>query len=624
MHSDSDRQTHSRLPAPTRRLGGVGARPRFHFPMATGAAALATVLALGAVSAWAEPGGQGQGQGAAKRFAEGRILAAPRAGLADSEFRKTVEKERGRVGKRLDRLHVQVIEVPAGTEEETVQRLRRDPHMKFVELDRAIAPDAVLPNDPQYGSAWHLAKIQAPGAWDTTLGEGVTVAVLDTGVDSTHLDLAANLVPGWNVVSNNADTSDIYGHGTMVAGTVAALSNNALGVTSIAWNAKLMPVRITNDSSTGSAYLSDMAKGITWAADHGARVVNISYDGSGSPTIDSAAQYLRSKGGLVVVAAGNSSANPGYAADPYVIAASATDSADAKAGWSNYGNYVDFAAPGVGIWTTTRGGGYGAVSGTSFASPTTAAVVALTMAANPKLGPAEVEAVLQATVNDLGTAGWDPNFGYGRVNAANAVTKAATSTPGDTQAPAVAVSSPTAGSTVQGLVPVNVTATDNYGVMKVELYVNGALKATDTTAPYQFSWDTTGLANGSANVSAKAYDAASNQGLSTSVMVQVANGLNDTVPPQTRINSPTAGAAVSGTVALSASATDNVQVTLVSLYVDGRLVCSGATSAACSWSTRKATPGSHSVSATAKDAAGNTSSALVSVTIASTTTTKRR
>jgi len=326
---------------------------------------------------------------------------------------------------------------------------------------------------------------------------------------------------------------------------------------------------------------------------------------------------------MVVVAAGNSSTNPGYTADPYVVAVSATDSADAKASWSNYGNYIDFAAPGVGIWTTTRGGSFSAVSGTSFASPTTAAVVALTMAVNPKLAPAEVEAVLQSTVNDLGTAGWDPSFGYagstrqrrhqGRHQHAR-----------DTQAPAVAVSSPTAGSTVQGLVPVNATATDNYGVMKVELYVNGTLKATDTIAPYQFSWDTTGLANGSANVSAKAYDAASNQGLSTSVTVQVANGLNDTVPPQTRINSPTAGAAVSGTVALSASATDNVQVTLVSLYVDGRLVCSGATSAACSWSTRKATPGSHSVSATAKDAAGNTSSALVSVTIASTTTTKRR
>ena len=126
---------------------------------------------------------------------------------------------------------------------------------------------------------------------------------------------------------------------------------------------------------------------------------------TGSSSVASAAQYLRGKGGLTVVAAGNSSTNPGYADSPYIISVSATDSSDNKASWSNYGAYVDVAAPGVGIWTTTNGGGYGAVSGTSFSSPMTAGVVALMMAANPGLSPADLESALKSSADDLGAAG---------------------------------------------------------------------------------------------------------------------------------------------------------------------------------------------------------------------------
>jgi subtilisin family serine protease len=580
---------------------------------------VAAVLAVAAGSAGAEP--PDAAPGASKRYAAGRILVGPRAGLADSEFRKALEKAKGRAGKRLGTLQVQVVEVPAGAEEEAVRTLRGNPHVKFAELDREVALESVVPNDPKYASAWHLAKIQAPGAWDTTLGAGVTVAVLDTGVDSAHLDLGANLVPGWNVVSNSADTSDVYGHGTLVAGTVAALSNNALGVTSIAWGAKVMPVRISNNSSTGSAYVSDMARGITWAADHGARVANISYDASGSPTIDSAAQYLRGKGGVVVTAAGNSSTNPGYAANPYLLAVSATTSTDAKASWSNYGNYVDFAAPGVGIWTTARGGTFSAASGTSFASPTAAAVAALVMAANPQLSPANVEAVLQASADDLGTAGWDELFGHGRVNAAKAVALAVGTTASDTMAPQASITAPSAGKTVSGLVAVDASASDNLAVTKVELYVNGVLKGTDTTAPYAFSWDSTTVANGSATLVARAYDSAGNQGTSPSVAVQVANGTGDTVAPTVTISNPADGATVSGAVSLAASATDNVGVAMVSLYVDGKLLCSSAPAVACTWNARKASAGTHTVSATAKDAAGNSGTASVKVTVGTSTAT---
>ena len=138
------------------------------------------------------------------------------------------------------------------------------------------------------------------------------VAVLDTGVDGTHPDLAGKLLPGWNAVDSSNNTADINGHGTAVAGTAAAATNNASGVAGVAWNAAILPVRITN-SSDGYAYWSDIARGLSWAANQGADVANISYGVSNSSTIASAAQSMRNKGGLVVVAAGNEGVDPGYA-----------------------------------------------------------------------------------------------------------------------------------------------------------------------------------------------------------------------------------------------------------------------------------------------------------------------
>jgi hypothetical protein len=506
-----------------------------------------------------------------------------------------------------------VVEVPAQAEEAIVNRLKRHPHLKFAEVDAAVAPIEV-PNDPKYTSAWHLPKIQAPTAWDTTKGDGVIVAVLDTGVDSAHLDLSANLVlPGWNTVSNNTNITDIFGHGTKVSGTVAAVSNNALGVAAIAPSARVLPVRIS-EQTDGVAYWSDIAEGITWAADNGARVANISYAVTGSATVDSAAQYMRNKGGVVVVAAGNQSTALTYPDDPYLVTVSATDSNDVKASWSNYGACVDVAAPGVGIWTTVAGNTYGAVSGTSFASPTTAAVAALVMAANRNLKPADVEAVLKRSADDLGAAGVDTYYGYGRVNATRAVALALQTVASDTQAPTVAISSPAAASTVEGVVPVDVAAQDNFGVSRVELYVNSKLVASDTTAPYAFGWDaSTTPAGSTASLVAKAFDAANNAGTSSTVSVKV-GGAADTEPPTVAVTSPANNTVVTRTATITATASDKVQLASLSVAVDGKLLCSTSTaSLSCSWNARKAATGPHTVTATAKDGAGN--QAVSSITI---------
>ncbi|MHB8747461.1 MAG: S8 family serine peptidase [Gammaproteobacteria bacterium] len=439
------------------------------------------------------------------------------------------------------------------------QQLALDPSVEFAEVDRRVPVQVTTANDPYYANAWHLAKIGAPTAWDTAKGDGVIVAIIDSGVDSTHPDLAGKLVPGWNLYDNNSNTSDVYGHGTEVAGVVGALSNNSLGVTSVAWNTKLMPVRVS--MSDGSAYLSTIANGITWAADHGANIANCSFATlTGSSTIQNAANYMRSKGGIVVVAAGNYGTLDSTPNTTAMISVSATDSRDALTSWSSYGPYVDVAAPGAGIGTTTNGGGYAAVSGTSFSSPMTAAVLALEKSANPALSNTQLESILESTAVDLGTPGYDYYFGYGRINAAAAVATVITNTTpvADTTAPTTNIASPTGGTTVSGTVSV--------------------------------------------------------KGTSATVTVNVSN-LADTTAPTVTILNPIAGSTVSGTVPVKLSSSDNVAVTVLSLTIDGKLLMtSNSGTLSYSWNTRKIAYGTHTISAMAKDAAGNITNKSITVT----------
>jgi thermitase len=546
-------------------------------------------------------------------WAEGRILIETRAGLSQAALADVI-RPHGGTSRRLGASNLHVVGLPAGVSELAVlERLKQHPQLKFAELDRRVA-HALVSNDPYLGSEWHVPRIRADLAWDAAAGAGVTVAICDSGVLPTHPDLVQ--VPGWNFVTNTANTADVAGHGTAVAGAAAAVTNNGAGVAGVAGAARVMPGVVSD--ATNYAYYSTIANCVTYAADHGARVANASFAGVyASSAIQSAGNYLKGKGGLLVVAAGNSGANDGSPAITSMIPVSATDANDQRASWSSFGNYVAVAAPGVGIWTTSADGTYRSASGTSFASPITAGVVALMMSANPALSAGTIESLLYASAADLGAAGKDIYFGWGRVDAYAAVQAARSTAGADTQAPAVAIAAPVGGSSVSGLVAVDVAASDNVGVTRVDLRVNGSTVASDSTAPYQFSWDSGQWPNGAASLSAVAYDAAGNSKASTAVSVTVANAVvADSTPPQVAISNPSNGSKVSGNLTVSVSASDNAGAAGIrqSLHIDGVLVASASGSKlSYKWNTTKLATGAHSLKAVATDAAGNAATMSISV-----------
>lgn len=304
------------------------------------------------------------------------------------------------------------------------------------DFSEGIQPFAV--NDPLVSQQYSLDRMSVNAAWNTSRGDGVVIAVVDTGADFTHPDLAGKFVGrGRDFVNNDNDATDDHGHGTHVSGIAAALTNNGQGIAGVGYNAKVLPVKVL--ASNGSGDNAAVASGIAWAADQGARVINMSLGGGyPSTAVQAAVDYAWGKGAVVVCAAGNTGASiPQYpAAFPNCVSVSATDSADRLASFSTFGDTVDVAAPGVQILSTVRGGRYEAWNGTSMATPNVAGVVALIWAAHPTWTNAQVRAALENGADNIGQAIY---FGRGRVNAARAVG----SQPGPTLTPAPTPNFPT-------------------------------------------------------------------------------------------------------------------------------------------------------------------------------------
>lgn len=344
---------------------------------------------------------------------------------------------------------VHVVAVPRGSAAAALAGLRRDPAVSFAELD-ATAEAQGVPNDPSFSLQWGLQKIDAPDAWTYDQGSPtVRVAVLDTGVSLSHPDLAAKIVANKNF-SSSTTVDDVNGHGSHVAGIAAAVTNNGIGVAGVGYNVDIMNVKVLGDGGSGT--YGAIANGIIWAADNGANVINLSLGGTlASSTLESAVDYAWSKGCVVVAAAGNNASSapfyPAYYANAMAVAA--TTDLDRLASFSDYGDWVDVAAPGISIYSTIPGG-YGYMSGTSMASPYVAGLAALLFSqvtdtnGDGNLND-EVRAEIQATADNVGVSG----IGSGRIDAYRAVTQLGLPSPPANTAPPAISGSAVVGQTLQ-------------------------------------------------------------------------------------------------------------------------------------------------------------------------------
>jgi len=283
-----------------------------------------------------------------------------------------------------------------------------------------IAHSAFFINDPLLAEQWGWYRIEADHAYESGVsGSGVIVAVLDSGVNSSHPDLSGKIIEGWNYVDNNDDVTDEDGHGTMVAGIIAAMTNNSIGIAGVTSNVSIMPLKVL--SSSGGSW-TDLDKAILRAAHSGARIITMSLGGEYSRpslALEAAINHAYEDGCLLVAAAGNdNNSEPFYpAACENVIAVAAIDQASIKTVFSNYGEYIDFCAPGVSILTTSKEGNYVYGSGTSFAAPFVTGVICLMVSKYPQLTNEQVISTLRAEAEDLGEMGWGQYYGWGLVNA---------------------------------------------------------------------------------------------------------------------------------------------------------------------------------------------------------------
>jgi subtilisin family serine protease len=310
-----------------------------------------------------------------------------------------------------------------------------------------IATDAPAPNDPGYPLQWALenvgqsingvagssgADVGARAAWHVTTGNpGTVIAILDSGLDA-HVDYADRLLPGWNVPAGNRDTSDqCASHGTHCAGIAAARGDDGIGIAGLDWNARILPVTVLSGCS---GFTSWLAEGVVWAADNGADVMNLSLQYS----VEN--QYLRDaiayaiQGGSVVVAAAGNTGTSGVAVParwPEVIAVASLNSVDMAAASSAVGPQLDFAAPGVSIYSCFGSAQLDFKSGTSMAAPHVAGTIALMSGIAPSLSPAQLEALVRQSCVDVMGAGFDNSTGWGRIDSGAAVRLAREAVGGD-------------------------------------------------------------------------------------------------------------------------------------------------------------------------------------------------
>ncbi|MGI0040636.1 MAG: S8 family serine peptidase, partial [Nitrosopumilaceae archaeon] len=645
-----------------------------------------------------------------------RLLIKFKKDVSNSQKDKLLKDNGASVLSEIKQIDVKLIKVPEQALEKVQAAFAKNSAVEYVEKDFILEP-AVIPNDPYYPNQWHLPAINAPTAWDITQGSSIPIAILDTGVDPNHPDLKNKLTLGYNFYNNNNDWSDVCGHGTKVAGSAAAITNNGLGVSGVAWNNPIIPIKITDSSCYG--YYSSMINGIVYAADKGARVANISFQIFNGASLSDAARYMNDHGGWVVAAAGNTGILENYSDNPYIISVGSISPNGLVSSFSSYGPFVDFAAPGSTIYTTTSGGTYGYTSGTSFSSPIVAGVIALVISHNPSMTSQQVYDTLKNSAVDKGTTGRDNYYGWGLVDAYGALLQnnptppppdiTPPSTPSllapadgivtndntpsfdwsdvtdpslpvtytlladnnsdflspeiskqslsssdyttatsladgtyywkvrstdsagnigvyssartviiDTTPPTITITNPQNGADVTSSFTVSVDSSDNVAVNRVELYLDGSFYGQKTTVPYDFALDASTMSAGTHEIKAVSIDSSGNSNFATIIVNVVRNSI-DTIPPSVSITNPSNSATVSGMITVSASATDNVAISSVELYVNNVSYNKKATSPYdFSLDTKTLPSGSNTLMAKAFDSSNNSNENTITVLVSNT------
>ncbi len=382
---------------------------------------------------------------APNKFLSGEVVVKFKPQIGQRVGKDRLERDGLKIAKTLPRSGLIRIRVAPGAEQETIARLLARGDVEFATLNY-IVQAFETPNDPGFGSQWGMTKIEAPSAWNISHGSAaITIAVIDTGVDLDHPDLAGKLwvntdeipangldddfngyiddVNGYDFYNFDAFPDDDNSHGSHVAGIAAAATNNGVGVAGVSWGAKIMALKALNYNGNGST--ADLAEAVYYAVDNGAKVINMSLGipwtswPCNYPDIETAFTYAVNHNVLLVVAAGNDGkygvSCPG--AYDQAMAVGSTDSSDNRSSFSNYGPRLDIAAPGSSIYSTWSNGTYGTKSGTSMATPHVAGLAALVWGMAPNMTAAQVRQTIESTADDLGPPGWDIYYGYGRINA---------------------------------------------------------------------------------------------------------------------------------------------------------------------------------------------------------------
>jgi subtilisin len=367
--------------------------------------------------------------------------------------------------------------------EQALRGLSRRPDVDYVEEDGKMYAIAIEGGSAELNDSWGVDRVDAEKAHASgTTGTGGKIAILDTGIDGEHSDLEGNYAGGYDFVNEDSDPVDDHGHGTHCAGIAAATRGDG-GVVGVAPGASLYGVKVLG--ADGSGYYSDIAAGLDWARTNGMHVASLSLGGGrGSTTLERACNNANDGGVLVVAAAGNDGRNRVSYPAKYasVVAVSATDRNDDLAWFSNTGDEIELAAPGVNVTSTVPGGDYETWSGTSMACPHVSGAAALLMAGGTS--NADTRTQLHATAEDLGSPGWDKKYGYGLVDAEAAVGSSDGGGSEDTTAPSAPTNLVSTGTTDTTVDLSWDASSDDTGVDHYDVYVNGmaTVETADTSA----------------------------------------------------------------------------------------------------------------------------------------------